>query len=304
MEDREAERGIRAGVERRLAFIEHKLYWDGAVNRSDIQEAFDVSKPQASNDLSLYRQVAPENIEYDLSQRRYTRAPGFQPKYLRLNASHYLVELKSFADGVRDAQESWIGDPPSVAVMPVPGRRIDPATLQILVHAIRSKRSLQVCYHAMRGESPIPLRQRVTPHSLSSDGLRWHVRAYSHLDECFRDFLLSRFSEIGGEDAPGPLKDADVDWNCMFDVELESNPSLPKEKRATIESEYEMTNGRLVMPVRCALLYYFEKRLRLDMARSVDRPFEAPLVVSNESAMKKAMRAARGEVKGKNKTPP
>ncbi len=296
MEKPEAMRSISASVERRLAFIEHKLFWDGAVNRSDIEAAFDVSKPQASNDLTRYRETAPENIEYDLSRRRYTRSPGFKPKYLKVNASHYLVELKAYADGVRDLHESWIGEPPSAGVMPVPGRRVSADTLQALIKAIRNKRSLEVVYHSMAGDRALPLRQRIAPHSLSSDGLRWHVRAFSHAENRFRDFLLSRFIEIDGESDPGPSKADDADWNNTFDVVLEANPSLPKEKRSTIEFEYDMVDGRLTVPVRFALLYYFNKRLRLDMARSGDEPHEAPLIVANEAAFIEAINAATGKV--------
>src|SRR5688572_15244984 len=35
------------GVERRLEFIEFRLFWEGGVNRADIVRAFDVSVPQA-----------------------------------------------------------------------------------------------------------------------------------------------------------------------------------------------------------------------------------------------------------------
>ena len=46
-------KGIRWGIERRLEFIEFRLYWEGGVNRSDIVEEFGVSVPQASKDLTL-----------------------------------------------------------------------------------------------------------------------------------------------------------------------------------------------------------------------------------------------------------
>jgi hypothetical protein len=50
--------GLRWGVERRLEFIEFRLYWEGGINRSDIREFFGVSVPQASKDLSLYQEMA------------------------------------------------------------------------------------------------------------------------------------------------------------------------------------------------------------------------------------------------------
>ena len=45
---------MRWGVEKRLEFIEFRLFWEGGINRADIIERFGVSVPQASKDLSLY----------------------------------------------------------------------------------------------------------------------------------------------------------------------------------------------------------------------------------------------------------
>ena len=37
---------MRWGVEKRLEFIEFRLYWEGGINRADITEQFGVSVPQ------------------------------------------------------------------------------------------------------------------------------------------------------------------------------------------------------------------------------------------------------------------
>ena len=39
---------MRWGVEKRLEFIEFRLFWEGGINRADIMERFGVSVPQAS----------------------------------------------------------------------------------------------------------------------------------------------------------------------------------------------------------------------------------------------------------------
>ena len=53
-----------------------------------------------------------------------------------------------------------------------------------------------------------------------------------------------------------------------------------------------MTDGRAVLPIRCALLYYFEKRLRLDMELGKDRPAEKPVVIENWKEFVRARDAA------------
>jgi hypothetical protein len=42
-----------------------------------------------------------------------------------------------------------------------------------------------------------------------------------------------------------------------------------------------MDDGILTINVRQAMLYYFNKRLRLDAAPSLDAPHESPLIVKN-----------------------
>ncbi len=67
----EAATALKWGVERRLEFIEFRLFWEGSINRADLVEVFGVSVPQASKDLTLYQERAPGNMEYDTRAKRY-----------------------------------------------------------------------------------------------------------------------------------------------------------------------------------------------------------------------------------------
>ena len=73
----------------------------------------------------------------------------------------------------------------------------------------------------------------------------------------------------------------DKHWHTFFDVVLKPNPDLTESQQKTIALDYQMTKGRVTIPIRCALLYYFEKRLRLDMEPGKDKPAEKPVVVEN-----------------------
>jgi len=50
-----------------------------------------------------------------------------------------------------------------------------------------------------------------------------------------------------------------------------------------------MPDGRVTVPVRIALLYYFNKRLRLDEAKTLDDPAIAPIVVANRDEFDQAV---------------
>ena len=135
---------LKWGVERRLEFIEFRLYWEGGVNRSDIIEAFDVSVPQASKDLTLYQERAPHNAVYDKSAKRYVASNEFQPCFLKPNAGQYLNQLRSVAEGILSSSESWIAHSPPYAGPPVPARGVNKNTLRTVLAAIRQSQAVEV----------------------------------------------------------------------------------------------------------------------------------------------------------------
>ena len=282
------------GANQRLEFIEHRAFWEGGVNRGDLTQKFGVSIPQASNDLARYRNMAPDNLDYDLRAKRYVASATFSPIFDAPSADRYLAQLKVLADGLIGIDDTFIGAAPPVVAMPVPRRVVDPRLLRDLLAALRAGWSVELCYQSMNPERPAPLWRRVTPHALATDGLRWHLRGYCHIDARFKDFILSRVSGLREPAAPGPRGDRDADWTTLFGVTLEPNPVLSPAQRDAIAWEYAMPDGRIVLPVRLALLYYLRKRLRLDVPD--DSPSETPVVVANRSQFDSALASARGPV--------
>ncbi len=274
---------LRWGAEQRLEFIEFRLFWEGWVNRSDITARFGVSVPQASNDLTQYREIAPTNIRYDSSEKRYLPTPEFCPILLKPNAERYLAQLKAISEDVIAPSDTWIAELPDVGVTPVPTRRVQPYALRQFLTAVRTKRSIAIEYQSMNDVRPDPIWREITPHAFGSDGLRWHLRAYCHIENVFKDFIISRCLQIGqmGEPLADPAKDSD--WSTFFEVILIPNPKLSTAQRTTIQRDYGMQDGRCVLRVRRALLYYLDKRLRLDVAERQDRPKETPVVVANRA---------------------
>jgi predicted DNA-binding transcriptional regulator YafY len=283
---------MRWGVEKRLEFIEFRLFWEGGINRADIMERFGVSVPQASKDLSLYEEKAPGNLTYDKRQKRYLAGTGFKPVFSRPDADLYLNQLRTVSDRVVSREESWLSAMPETDVMPVPHRRVEVGVLRSLVNAVRKRRAIEVLYLSMNPNRSEPTWRWITPHAFGNDGLRWHVRAYCHIVRKFKDFLLSRCLETRGDAEAGALAEDDVFWNETFSVVLSANPKLSPNQRAVIEQDYDMTGGRISVPVRRALLYYFQKRLRLDAAGALDGPHETPVVVTNRPEFERALAEA------------
>src|SRR5262245_15099194 len=70
---------LRWSVERRLAFIEERLFWLGEVNRTDLVRRFGVSLGQASADIARYLAHAPQGMSYDKRAKRYVAESAFRP---------------------------------------------------------------------------------------------------------------------------------------------------------------------------------------------------------------------------------
>jgi hypothetical protein len=283
---------MRWGVEKRLEFIEFRLLWEGGINRADIMEQFGVSVPQASKDLSLYEEKAPGNLRYDKRERRYFASPRFKPMFLNAEADRYLAQLRSISDHVVTPGETWLAHLPDLDAMPIPYRRVDVGVLRSLLAAMRQKRAVEVHYQSMNPARPDPVWRWITPHAFGNDGLRWHVRAYCHIDKKFKDFLLSRCLDARSQDKAAATADDDIFWNEFFDVVLSPNPSLSDQQQKVLAQDYTMTGGSVVVPVRKALLYYFQKRLRLDVADALDDPQEAPIIVANRKEFAAALAEA------------
>lgn len=279
---------LRWGVERRLEFIEFRLFWEGHVNRGDLMDAFGVSVNQASTDLNRYIGMAPDNMFYDKSARTYIRGSKFDPLFLKPDASRYLSQLRSVADGILDRADAWIGQFPSYDAAPTPVRGVSAKTLRSVVAAIRRSEAIEVKYQSL--SRPEPRWRWIAPHAIGFDGFRWHTRAFCLTDQSFKDFLLSRIIETRGTKPNEVGADGDADWNEQVTLEIGPHPELSETQQKVIALDYGMRGGRAKIPVRKALLYYALKRLGLDTDPTARRPMDQQIILLNREVIDEANR--------------
>jgi hypothetical protein len=270
---------LRWGVEQRLEFIEFRLFWEGRVNRSDLMDQFGISVNQASSDLNRYIEMAPDNMVYDKSARTYVRTPDFKARFSEPDASRYLAQLRSVADGILDREDAWITELPPFAAAPTPVRGVKPETLRSVVDAIRRSEAIEVKYQSL--SRPEPRWRWIAPHAIAFDGFRWHTRAFCQEDECFKDFLLSRMLKIRGSRESDASAADDIDWHTEVTLEIAPHPDLSETQQKVIALDYGVRGGKAKIPVRKALLYYALKRLGLDTDPSARRPQDQQIVLLN-----------------------
>lgn len=274
---------LRWGVEHKLQFIEFRLFWEGHVNRSDLIDKFGVSPNQASGDLNRYIALAPDNMVYDKSGKTYVRASAFRPLFLKPDATQFLSQVRSVAEGVITPEDAWIGNLPAFDATPAPARGIDPVVLRSIVIAIRRREAIEVFYQSM--SAPDPEWRWIAPHALAFDGFRWHARSFCEKSAGYRDFVISRIIETRQTRAAQKPAASDVAWDEMVELEVGPHPDLSPNQRRVIELDYGMENGSVTIPVRRALLYYALKRLGLDTDLAARKPQDQQIVLLNPKVL-------------------
>lgn len=271
---------LRWSVERRLQFLEQRLYWEGRINRADLIERFDVSVNQASADLSRYQALAPGNLVYDGSRKTYVAGTGFAPAFAPPDADRYLAELRLLGDGIIAPGEGDLGELPPYAVALTPRRAVPEDVLRGVLAAVRGGRVLEARYQSM--SSPRPRRRRLEPHALAFDGFRWHARARDVEDGAFKDFVLGRMTEPKVSEAPAaaPASD-DADWSSWVTLRIAPHPDLTPGQAAAIRADYDIAGRAREAKVRKALLFYTLKRLGLDTPPDARPPHEQHIVLVN-----------------------
>lgn len=249
----------RWGQDRRLEFIDSRLYWNGRVNRSSLTEFFGISVPQASLDLTEYQKRAEHNTVYDRTEKAYVATPDFKPILVDPTSGRYLAELYALTTGTIPSDISFLGDPPTTAIVKHPTRQVSPELLRSVLHAIHAGSTLDITYQSM--SRPDPTRRVISPRALAYDGYRWHVRAYCHKRERYSDFVFARILDYAGPNPPQPIPEADHEWERILTVVIGPNPNLATGPRKAIELDYEMVDGQLAIDTRQCLAYYLLRRL-------------------------------------------
>lgn len=232
-------------VQQRMEHIERCLFWKGELQRADLVDRFGVNPAQAATDFSTYMAIAPGNMDYNKSRKRYLPLPGFAPRFIQPTSLDEFVGVASPVVQV----EPW----------PLPQRVASSETLQAVVRAIRQREALEVRYQSMT--DPKPSWRWLSPHAFASDGERWHVRAFCHRREEFRDFVLGRIIGTRRTRPTDVAADEDADWHTFVTVIVKPNPRLSEEQRAAIAAEYNMPRSQEVkLRLRRSMLFYLEAR--------------------------------------------
>lgn len=241
----------------RLGFLELRAYFTGELRRADIEARFGIKPAASSRDLSAYRDLEPDNLDYDVAARCYRPTKAFKPLFQFSTDRVLAWLLQGFGDGL----DLRLRKP---APCEGPGNLVRPdlAVLATVTRAMCARRALKVSYLSL--SSGLSARELV-PVALADNGLRWHVRAFDRSNTRFGDFVLTRIAkakEIEGTVEDAECLAADEQWSRVIELEVVPHPGV--RFAPSVEADYAMEGGVLRLNSRAALAGYTLRRWSID----------------------------------------
>ena len=263
----------------RLSHIDFKVCFLGTIGRNDLVSRFGIKEAAATRDITLYKELAPKNLEYDTKAKIYARTNAFEPLF-DYSPSQALAALAyGFGDDFVGTHKGFIA-----CEIPAQLNRPSLSTLSVLTRAIHQEKAVKIGYRSL---SSGRTTREIVPFVLVDNGLRWHVRGYDRRQSRFSDFVITRISDPTITDSKikeHETRELDIQWNRIVELEIVPHPSLKHPK--TIETDYAMQNGVLHVNVRAAVAGYVLRRWNVDCSEdhSLDGP-EYHLWLKNRQAL-------------------
>lgn len=244
--------------QKRFAFVELMLIWEGRINAAHISQQFELGIKLAAHVIQKYKNLYSENMAYEAVSESYVPTKTMVAQFTGGSLQEY-VQLIAAGE--------------SVTQLAMPTRNVNPLVVRPILQAIREQRRLSIAYASV--SHPEFTTRVIQPHNIVFDGLRWHVRAYCEKNDGYRDFVLSRFDASSASELLDGADHYDIQdelWQTQLDLEIIPDPRLDVNRSRIIALDYDMTligeqpNGRYIktLQVRAALLMYLINRLGLD----------------------------------------
>ena len=241
----------------RLAYIDFRLYFFGEIGRPDLAGRFGVAPAGATRDIALYREIAPQNIEFDGSSKVYRIGKQFLPIFEHAPQRVLSSLALRFGEGLSGLSQPLL---PCESPIALSSPKMD--VLAPICRAIHAKRPVAIRYHSMSsGES----ERVIVPFALVDTGLRWHVRAFDRKSGEFRDFVVTRIEAptlIDEEPQANERPDNDIQWTRIVEMDFVPHPRLRRPE--IIRMDYGMKDGSIRMRVRAAVAGYMLLRWSVD----------------------------------------
>lgn len=257
----------------RLFYLEFLALFTGQVSRKDLVSRFGISEPAATKDLSLYADLAPNVLRYDMRQKCYVLEDG-KPYFTHdvEQALYSLAGERAIAINSEHAKRlpSWVNcNIKRETPLPV---------VSAITRCMYQGRKMIAEYASLSSG----FKERIlSPLALVNDGLRWHVRCFDHSHEQFRDYNLGRFKGVKQGDPSDVRLENDKEW--VTEVRLKLVPHPKAAHPDTIRMDYDITEEAKYVSLRACLIGYFLRHWHIDYSdEGTGNPKAQQLFLSNK----------------------
>lgn len=242
----------------RLAYIDFRLFFLGELKRADLTDRFKTGPAGATRDIAMYRTLAPDNLEFDGTNKLYVPSGKFQPLFEHSPGRVLVALSEGFGDGVHTAGKSLVPCEFPLALS-LPSTNV----LAPITRAIHRGKAVRLSYHSL---SSGPSEREVVPLALVNIGTRWHARVFDRKTRAFRDFVLTRMQdpqvlEVSVVREEETAKN-DLQWSRIIELELVPHPDFRSRDVALMD--YPMEDGVLRVRVRAANAGYMLQQWHVD----------------------------------------
>ncbi|MGF1832609.1 hypothetical protein [Photobacterium sanguinicancri] len=236
---------------KRLQWMEGQLSWIGEFNRKDLVARFAISTQQASADIALYKEFAPNNMQFCNRSKVFFLSESFAPLF-----DHEPIEW------LQQEQHSEIGNLLGlVDIMGIP-QKMEPKIFRTLNRCRKYETPVQVEVGTF--SSSEKRKDLICPHSIVVTPVRWHVRAWSGQRQKFIDLPISRILNAEPNDTKDWVsKEADREWLTEIPIILAPAEHLELSQQEMVSNAYGMSDGLVEIPTKVCLIYYTLAAMKL-----------------------------------------
>ncbi len=267
----------------RLVHIDFKSRFFGALNRNDLVCRFGIKAAAATRDISLYKELAPNNLVYDTKVKTYIVSDAFRPLFEH-NGRQILHALCQVQEDDKTIDNKALIPTETPTQLNLPNLDV----LAEITKAIFQRKVLKIEYRSLTSGHSI---REIVPFVLVDNGLRWHVRAFDRKEVRFSDFVINRISRpkiLKQQIFKNETREADNQWNRIVEMHIVPHPRLKHPE--TIKMEYGMQETKdgfmIKVEVRAAVAGYVLRRWNVDCSdtHSLDSP-EIHLWLQNHQSL-------------------
>ncbi len=260
----------------RYRLIEIITLWEGRLITNHLQDAFGISRSQASKIINQYiSEISTENLVYDKQLKGYIPTNSFNPKFTKGDISEYLNILNTRSDLTAHFVNNEVTQANIEVINPLL-RSVNPEMVSPIIKACQQNQRIEIEYASLTSEKDY---RNIAPHTLVFNGYRWHVRAYCEKSRQYRDFVLSRITNIYDFVGVSDYSvQQDTAWNTPIIITLKPDSRLSTEQQQVIAGDYGMIENRLEVNTRGAMVQYVLQFLRVT-TRAIDPDPKAQQVI-------------------------